>query len=141
MTGQTSPAFECQRCGACCLHYWWLSAQPEDIDRWELEGREDILQYADLDLYLMIGETDLWISPETGEELSRCPFLRKVRNQPVYRCKIYDTRPVVCRRFPQLAYDQEGQLIGVDTWALDNCPGVRAILQDLTPERVKALRD
>ena len=130
MTGQTGPAFECQCCGACCLQFSWLSAQPEDI-----------LQYADMYIYSILGEADLWIHPETGEGLRRCPFLRKVRNKPMYRCKIYDTRPMACRWFPQLVYDEEGQLANMNLWALDNCPGVGLILQDWTPEQVQALRE
>jgi len=42
---------------------------------------------------------DLWISPTTGEERPRCPFVRKDSNRLTYRCTIYDTRPQVCRDY------------------------------------------
>ena len=43
---------------------------------------------------------DLWVDRENdGTERSRCPFVRKVRNQPRYLCTIYDTRPQVCRDY------------------------------------------
>ena len=42
---------------------------------------------------------DLWVSERTGEEATRCPFVRKDRNRPTYRCTIYDTRPEVCRNY------------------------------------------
>ena len=42
---------------------------------------------------------DLWFDPVTGEELSFCPFLRKVRGKEMFECLIYDTRPEICRDF------------------------------------------
>lgn len=90
---------KCTGCGKFCLNENYmlsLSASKEDILRWEEEDREDILQYVG-----RIGDSgDLWISPVTGEELSRCPFLRKVRNEPRYICKIQDTKPATCRGYP-----------------------------------------
>ncbi len=118
-----------------------LAAYPKDIERWKAEGREDILQYADMFIYAVLGEADLWIHPETGEEMFRCPFLRKVRNKPMYRCRIYETRPTMCRGFPHLEYDESGELVGMFPWALENCPGVKALLKDWTPQQIQSLRD
>jgi Fe-S-cluster containining protein len=133
--------FECQRCGACCLEYSGLTAHPNDIERWEAEYREDILQYADMFIYAVFGEADLWIHPETGQELYRCPFLRKVRNKPLYRCRIYETRPLSCQGFPHLEYDENGELVGMHSWALEHCPSVKALLKDWTPQQIQTLRD
>lgn len=72
-----------------------LSATKEDVDRWVAQGREDILRFVEVFPY---GAGDLWID-EKGVERLRCPFVRKVRNQPRYLCTIYETRPQVCRDY------------------------------------------
>ena len=85
----------CTQCGKCCTNESFmgtLSASYEDVERWEVEGRDDILAWE--------SAYDLWISPRTGYEASRCPFVRKVRGQEKYKCMIYDTRPEVCRQYP-----------------------------------------
>ena len=118
--------FKCLRCGRCCL--WGgptLSATRNDIKRWRRGKRHDILKYVDF-LYVrtcpkckkafepdrkicdicgskLKNETilsDLWFNPITGEELHRCPFLRKVRGRKEYRCLIHETKPERCRDFP-----------------------------------------
>lgn len=94
----------CTQCGRCCTNPRFmgsLQATGDDILRWQVEGREDILAYA-----VILGHpddpfADLWVSPRTGEEASRCPFVRKIRGQDKYTCTIYDTRPQVCRDYPQ----------------------------------------
>jgi len=90
-----------------------------------MEGREDITRYIDYISVMYCPECergfppdkevcdncggelewkpisfDLWFDPDTGEELYRCPFLRKVRNKDRYRCRIHDTKPSRCRDFP-----------------------------------------
>ena len=74
-----------------------LQATGDDVQRWIEEGREDILQYC---ATFTDAGADLWISPRTGLEMPRCPFVRKRRNLPIYDCRIYETRPEVCRNFP-----------------------------------------
>lgn len=59
----------------------------------------------------------------------------------MYRCMIYDTRPMQCRGFPNLQYNEDGELIAANSWAVENCPAVKALLKDWAPERVQALRD
>jgi len=118
--------FRCQQCGKCCE--WGgpsLSATKEDLKRWKKERRKDILKYIDfisvkvcpkckkgvltekgtciacgLEAKEEIVVMDLWFDPATGEELERCPFLRKVRNQNKYRCMIHETKPHRCKEFP-----------------------------------------
>ena len=140
MADKTEPKFECQRGGACCKRFSWLTAYTEDIERWMDEGREDILQYADMYIYSITGAADLWFHPETDEELSRCPFLRKVGDKGVHECEIYDTRPMMCRGFPRPEHNEDGELIGAHAWAVKNCPGIKALLKAWTPERVQALQ-
>jgi Fe-S-cluster containining protein len=86
-----------------------LWATAEDVQRWIDEHRWDILQW--VHVFWKGGHApqnykdgvpssaDLWISPRTGFEHERCPFVRKDPNRPTYRCTIYDTRPQVCRNY------------------------------------------
>jgi Fe-S-cluster containining protein len=97
----------CTRCGKCCLKESYmlsLNATGDDVRRWRNEGRADILRYAEV-----IGGkepwADLWVKPESGEECTRCPFVRKDRGEPTYSCRIHSTRPQVCRNYPG-SYDQ-----------------------------------
>lgn len=87
---------ECKRCGKCCLKYSNGSglgcATKQDMSRWV--DRPDILVYADPSL------PDLWVSPKTGEETNRCPWLRKDRTKNTYTCRIHNVRPDVCRAYP-----------------------------------------
>jgi Fe-S-cluster containining protein len=87
---------ECEKCGKCCKKYiGTIPATEDDITRWKKEKRYDILSY----VCFMPGNKwgDLFFNPKTGEEIyNRCPFLRKITNQNIYKCRIYDTRPDVC---------------------------------------------
>ena len=40
------------------------------------------------------------MSPETGEQLTLCPWLKKLPNQNKYTCDIYFDRPDDCRYYP-----------------------------------------
>jgi Fe-S-cluster containining protein len=46
-------------------------------------------------------EFDIWISPVTGEDVQRCPWLRKLPNQEKYICRIHDVKPEHCRAYPR----------------------------------------
>lgn len=101
--------FECKQCGRCCTSPIVSSMQAtvEDIARWRKEGRTDILKYVwaynlkDADWC----SCDIWVSPITGEDMIRCPFLRKVRNKDFYECRIHDTKPEECREYPTERHD------------------------------------
>jgi Fe-S-cluster containining protein len=93
-----------------------LGATDEDIETWERAGRDDILAWTN---YL----GDLWISPVTGEEASRCPWLRKVRGQDRYICRIHDVKPEVCMDYPV----SRKQVLE------DGCPGAKS--RDRTSRR------
>ena len=40
------------------------------------------------------------MNPETGEQLTLCPWLNKLPNQNKYTCDIYFDRPDDCRYYP-----------------------------------------
>ena len=84
---------DCNQCGKCCILYGngGLSASDEEIDRWADE-RPDIFSY--------VSGGKIWISPETGEALPRCPWLDKVPGEEIYLCRIYYDRPADCRYYP-----------------------------------------
>lgn len=89
---------ECNQCGKCCIKYGdgGITASKEDIEMWEI-FRPQIHQYVIND--------KIWFSPETGEQLSQCPFLEKMPTQTPteqikYTCAIYLDRPEDCRDYP-----------------------------------------
>ena len=95
--------FECRQCGHCCLNLTWAfqaCASEADIRRWEKAGRDDILAWVD---WIALGDEsicDIWVNPRTGDDASRCPWLRKVRGTDTYVCRIHDVKPDHCRRYP-----------------------------------------
>jgi hypothetical protein len=96
--------FKCKQCGHCCmnLNAHYMSVPQEDVDRWHEAGRHDILEWV---ASIPVGDgefmNDIWISPTTGEEARRCPWLRKLPRKDQYICRIQDLKPTVCRVFPQ----------------------------------------
>jgi len=65
-----------------------------EINRWRSEERWDILSW--LDIFDFDGEEafgDIWISPNTGDAVSRCPWLRKLSRQDKYKCRIMIQNP------------------------------------------------
>lgn len=119
--------FECQQCGNCCLQLGSeLELSYEETKRWE-EYDDLVLSnfgYCFLSDFMEfipeLGRADLWFHPETAEELSRCPFLRKSGTK--YQCLIYELRPDACKFFPT---DQStGE---VTKYAADICPEVRRL--------------
>jgi Fe-S-cluster containining protein len=89
---------DCNQCGKCCIKYGdgGIEASDEDIEMWEV-FRPHIHQY--------VKKGKLWFSPETGEQLTQCPFLEKMPNQQSseqvkYTCAIYEDRPEDCRDYP-----------------------------------------
>ncbi len=78
------------------------SANEDDIRMWEDEGRDDILDWVDPihvggDQYVY----DIWLSPITGEDVTRCPWLRKLTNQNRYFCRIHKVKSEHCRAYPR----------------------------------------
>lgn len=119
--------FKCQRCGNCCKYYAGsLTATTNDILRWKMQRRNDILSHVfigindkkdglqwvrgdkiNLTVSLILSlifnydivSGNLWFNPETGGELVDCPFLKKDKDNK-HTCLIHDTKPIQCRKFP-----------------------------------------
>ena len=83
----------CNQCGKCCINYsnGGLSASAEEIEYWETY-RPDIARF--------VSGPNLWSDPETGAQLTRCPWLKRVPDTLVYGCSIYADRPGDCRYYP-----------------------------------------
>ena len=111
--------FKCKQCGKCCLKlFGTIQATRNDLARWNEEGREDILAWVDaLVLTDECAILDFPIHPETKEEVFRCPFLRKLPRQMRYICRINDTKPDACTRFPVSREHAEKE----------GCPGYEAV--------------
>ena len=84
---------ECNQCGKCCKNYsnGGLSASTSEIEYWDV-FRPDISRY--------VSEGNIWISPDTGEQLELCPWLTKLPDQNKYICDIYNDRPDDCKFYP-----------------------------------------
>lgn len=83
----------CNQCGKCCIKYSdaGLSASPSEIDWWE-DNRPEIFKY--------VSKGNIWVHPDTGEPLSRCPWLGFDSSENMYMCEIYHDRPEDCRHYP-----------------------------------------
>ena len=94
---------DCNQCGKCCIRYGdgGLVANAEEIDWWH-EHRPDIARYEK--------DGKIWMDPETGKQLSHCPWMEKAPGQIRYTCRIYEHRPEDCRHYPvtihQMAIDE-----------------------------------
>jgi len=84
---------ECNQCGKCCTLYGGggLSVSASEIDWWE-NNRPDVADY--------VSGGKIWISPVTGKQMLRCPWLRKLPSQNKYVCRIYFDRPDECKHYP-----------------------------------------
>lgn len=90
---------DCNQCGKCCTKYGdgGLSATVEEIEMWEL------LQP---DIYKYVRKGNIWHDPDSGEQLTHCPFLEPIPgpggspDQQKYSCGIYLDRPEDCRHYP-----------------------------------------
>jgi|WetSurMetagenome_2_1015567.scaffolds.fasta_scaffold644201_2 Fe-S-cluster containining protein len=135
-----NPEQICQQCGKCCSKCaGTITASPEDIQRWILDGRFDILKhfkYMGINKYVWCDE--LWAEyflatsdviqhdiTSVGElltpshnEYGVCPFRRKLKDGK-YKCAIHDTKPELCRDFtpwkPGWAIDCNGNTHDVDS--------------------------
>lgn len=84
---------ECNLCGKCCINYsnGGLSASASEIESWR-NSRPDIARYAK--------DGNIWMDPDTGEQLELCPWLKKLPNENKYGCDIYYDRPDDCKYYP-----------------------------------------
>jgi Fe-S-cluster containining protein len=84
---------DCTQCGKCCKNYsdGGLSATASEIEYWE------VFRPA---IYSFVSEGKIWVSPNTGQQLKRCPWLRQLPGQEKYVCDIYYDRPDDCKHYP-----------------------------------------
>ena len=115
---------DCNQCGKCCIHYadGGLSASPSEIEQWETH-RPEIAAY--------VGAGRIWISPITGKQMVRCPWLRKLPRQDKYICRIYHDRPDDCRHYP----------VDIDQMLRDDCEMLEARDLDNPKKAQRALDD
>lgn len=118
---------DCNQCGKCCIKYGdgGLSATSEEIETWE-QFHPHIYQY--------VKGADIWFSPDTGAQLTRCPFLEVEASlgKEKYTCAIYLNRPEDCRLYPSNVAEMirdECEMIEVKD--LENTKKAQAILDDL----------
>lgn len=95
---------DCNQCGKCCTHYsnGGLFASESEINFWDI-FRTDIYQY--------VNDGKIWMDPQTGRQLSLCPWLRKQPDHNIYTCDIYDDRPDDCKHYP----------VTIEQMILDDC--------------------
>ena len=99
----------CNQCGKCCINYsnGGLSASEDEIKHWDI-FRPDIYNY--------VRDGKIWMSPENGEQLTLCPWLKKSPNEDKYTCDIYYDRPDDCKYFPVTIE----QMINIECEMLEN---------------------
>ena len=88
-----------------------LSASASEIELWET-FRPDIFNY--------VQDGVIWIDPNTGKQLQRCPWFRRVPGQEKYTCDIYLDRPDDCKSYP----------VTIDQMVADECEMLE--VKDLT---------
>lgn len=84
---------ECNQCGKCCINYsnGGLSASKSEIEYWDV-FRPDIYRY--------VSDGAIWVDPDTGVQLTLCPWLRELPDDNKYGCDIYHDRPDDCKYYP-----------------------------------------
>lgn len=117
----------CNQCGKCCIKYadGGLSATPDEIKIWKI-FQPHIHQY--------VRDGKIWVDPNTGKQLSYCPFLEKTPNadnslqKEKYTCSIYLDRPEDCRLYPS----------NISEMVRDECEMVEAVdLKNLKRAQIK----
>lgn len=97
--------FECKRCGDCCKKgVSSFGLDEEDLKVWRKHKYPVNSNYgfhmpmAFVEPFPYVDCADLFFHPVTGDELFRCPFLRKERNKDTYKCLLHGTKlkPTVC---------------------------------------------
>ena len=98
MNSEKDKEIVCRRCGNCCHVDVAAYVSPEDIERWEKEGRQDILAHVrDND----VSWSDDGFVNRFGSVINTC-LMSCVYLQwqgSVAACGIHETRTAVCRKF------------------------------------------
>ncbi|HEX9777125.1 MAG TPA: YkgJ family cysteine cluster protein [Geopsychrobacteraceae bacterium] len=97
--------FNCTLCGHCCLHLvdaYQGCVSDADLQRWQAAGREDLLAWVET---LDLGHDNLlhmvWVHPETGDNVERCPWLLDMLGGQGHLCGIDAVKPDYCRAYPE----------------------------------------
>jgi Fe-S-cluster containining protein len=119
--------FKCRRCGACCKQSWDIPVNfQKDVLRWIEEKRFDILKHVVLNPKFILSPAHFNNEPQWiidcghvlfGDEHNKCPFLAEADLEGPAKCRIKETWPEVCRRFP---FHKNGE---IRTDVLDICVG------------------
>lgn len=91
--------FQCKKCGNCCLSLpdaYNTFVLDEDVERWRLEGRGDVLAYVTSHPSGNLA----WTDTQTGEFLEACPWLSKGSQTGHFMCAIHATKPRHCADYP-----------------------------------------
>lgn len=87
----------CLCCGRCCESFGGhLIASPQDLMRWQSEGRDDLLSRVN-----RLGW--IWVDPLTKQLEDPCPFIEHTEDNKKI-CRINETKPDMCRDYPTLAH-------------------------------------
>jgi Fe-S-cluster containining protein len=88
----------CRRCGACCHVDVTAYVTPEEIGRWEKEGRSDIIAHLRAyDITWSNGRVDKRFGSKPTTCLMSCVYLKW--HDSYCTCEIYETRTIVCRSY------------------------------------------
>jgi Fe-S-cluster containining protein len=94
MNSRENGGVACRRCGACCRVDMVAYISSEDIQRWENEGRQDIIARLRDNDVMWAGDQ---IVDKFGERVRDCVYLNG--DGTLFSCEIYETRPLICRNF------------------------------------------
>ncbi len=84
----------CRRSGDCCVILWGsFDATHEDIMRWRMQGRKDILKYLSIDSSNPQEQRGVFVTES-------CPFLERDERGGLYSCAIHETKPFYCKIYP-----------------------------------------
>jgi len=99
------PAFNCRRCGRCCLTLvdaYRGCVSDADLERWRQQGRDDLLAWV---VTLELGPGNrlhtAWVDPASGDDVERCPWLHELADGSGYFCGIDAVKPDHCRDYPE----------------------------------------
>lgn len=93
------PQKNCLQCGHCCGPYFELYVDEVDEDRWEDEGRHDILDRLLRERESVSWDDDGPFNVETKERFTTCFFMDKTEEGRGL-CRIHFTKPKICRDYP-----------------------------------------
>jgi Fe-S-cluster containining protein len=72
---------------------------------WKANNRNDILAWVSvIEAGGLVFAYDIWMHPETGEDVEVCPWLIHDEKRQRYACSIHDMKPEICRNYPHNAH-------------------------------------